>query len=444
MRAGFLAVAVMCVLAMVSSVTAVIGSDDSGGFGSDSARSQVVGFGFRVSGPDSTNDDRFPAVAYNPTANQYLVVWRAGHGDGIWGNDIYARRVRADGSRVGGDFLISDGSAASDVGLPAVAYNSTANQYLVVWSDWRGSVPGFDIYGQRVAASGRLVGPASHISAADAASDRDLPVVAYNPVTNQYLVVWADARNRYQPPLRGYDIYGRLVSARGSPVGRDFRISGPGATAWDSHPAVVYNPTANEFLVVWVDPRDHEARGADIYGRRIAADGSRVGFDFRISDPGATAWENQPAVAHNPITNQYLVVWQDDRDLPTSQHDVYGRRVRANGSRVGDEFRISRWGPTSGGGAPEVTYVPTSNQYLVVWSDYRSVNRGADIYGRRLTARGNRTGLDFRISGPGATANERDPAVVYNSVADESLVVWEDYRSDAARGQDIYGRRVSG
>lgn len=90
--------------------------------------------------------------------------------------------------------------------------------------------------------------------------------MAWNQSANQYLVVWGDARNTL---TRGSDIYGRRVSARGTPVGTGFRISGPNATSSESNAEVVWNSNANQYLVVWSDPRGPSTRGYDIYGQRV-------------------------------------------------------------------------------------------------------------------------------------------------------------------------------
>jgi hypothetical protein len=146
-------------------------------------------------------------------------------------------------------------------------------------------------------------------------------VVTWNGTTNEYLVVWQDGRNE---STRGSDIYGRRVSAAGSPVGGDFRVSGRNATARDFLAAVTWNGTANEYLVVWGDYRNESTRWSDIYGRRVSAAGSPVGSDFRISGRNATSWESGPAVAWNQAANEYLVVWGDGRNI---YGDIYGRRL---------------------------------------------------------------------------------------------------------------------
>src|SRR5262245_57123837 len=119
---------------------------------------------FRLSnmGPDGNGDfdATDAAVAYNPTNNEYLVVWSADDNTGLLVNEeleIYGQRVdAATGARLGSRIRISnqgpDGSQFSKAAAPAVAYNGTANEYLVVWA---GSTPTggefeFEIYGQRI------------------------------------------------------------------------------------------------------------------------------------------------------------------------------------------------------------------------------------------------------------------------------------------------------
>ena len=60
------------------------------------------------------------------------------------------------------------------------------------------------------------------------------------------------------------------MSAKGEPVGGEFRISGSTATGNEWNPAVSYNSAANQYLVAWQDTRNLVARGHDIFGRRVA------------------------------------------------------------------------------------------------------------------------------------------------------------------------------
>jgi hypothetical protein len=232
------------------------------------------------------------------------------------------------------------------------------------------------------------------------------------------------------------------------PVGGDFRIGGPDDISNESSPAVAWNATANEYLVVWADLRSLATRGADVYGRRLGADGTRLGSDFRVSGPNAIKYDWEPAVVWNGTANEYLVVWEDDRawdERNPSVHgwDVYGRRVGAGGVPAGGDFRVNGVNATAQE-APAVAWNGTANEYLVVWQDWRNFGgRSLDVYGRRVGADGTRLGSDFRVSGAKATEYDWEPAVACRDDANECLVVWEDGRN-STRGGDIFGRRVGG
>ena len=409
-----------------------------------------------MSGPDATSGEEDPAVAWNATNGQYLVVWADGR-DSTSDGDIFGRRVRADGNPVGPDFRISGTGFFGREFTPAVVWNGTANEYLVVWGDARDGWADRDVYGQRVRANGTLVGADFLVSGAGLGSTNNelTPAVTWNATANQYLVVWVDA-TAYVPI--GGDVYGRRLRANGTPVGDSFPISGPNGTSDETSPAVTWNGTANQYLVVWQDCRNcvGTTYHPDIYGRRVRANGTPVGDDFPISSPQATSGEQYPAVAWNGTANQYLVVWEDDRSYTAGDPhpmwtDIYGRRVRANGTPAGDDFPISGPTATFDQGSPEVAWNRTANQYLVVWDDLRYLPpiwpvEGSDIYGRRVRANGTRVEADaFRITA--VAHDETKPAVAWNEAANQYLVVWRDSRGifpPSTRGYDIFGQLVAG
>lgn len=399
-----------------------------------------MGTDFLISGRAAREGDWNPALAWNRTDRQYLVVW-TDEREAERGGDIYGRRVSSSETVIGLDFRISgDGAVAHDRN-PAVAWNETADEYLVVWQDERDlATRGADIYGRRISAAGVPIGADFRISAA---SGQELyPAVAWNRTENQYLVVWQDGR---RAATRGDDIYGQRVSAGGGLQGSNFRVCGINAGKDDVAPALAWNRTANEYLVVWDDGRSIPDRWSDIYGRRLSGTGTPLGGDFRISGTAALGDEGFPAVVWNLAANEYLVVWSDDRKFAERSSDIYGRRVAASGARLGHDFRISGQHATEAESFPAVAWSQRSNEYLVVWQDGRNfAQRSLDIYGRQVAASGARVESEFRISGSGAVALDRYPAVAWNHSGNRYLVVREDARKLSERGVDVYGRRVDG
>lgn len=68
---------------------------------------------------DVALDSKNPVVAYNSTREQYLVVW---YNDRPGNDDIQAQRLDKNGKPIGGQFFISAGPD-HERRYPAVAYN---------------------------------------------------------------------------------------------------------------------------------------------------------------------------------------------------------------------------------------------------------------------------------------------------------------------------------
>jgi hypothetical protein len=380
--------------------------------------------------PEAAESQDSPEVAYNSTDDEYLVVWADYRNGATTSNDIYGQRVSVDGALLSSPFPIS--TATDDQDLPTVAYNSTDNQYLVVWEDRR---PGdySDIYGQRLSAAGTLLGTNFPISTA--ARDQRTPAVAYNSTNNEFLVVWHDLRPRES--VGGDDIYGQRVSGVGGLLGGEILISTI-TVRYRETPAVAYNSTSNEFLVVWDTVGGGSGDCLCIYGRRVSFAGALLGGEFPIQEEehGSGPEAYGPDVAHNSTNNEYLVVWDTGEAYNSN---LYGRRVSSTGALLGADIPISIHESVQL--APDVAYNSTNNEYLVAWHDLR--NDAPDIYGQRVSATGTLLGGDFPIST--AASDQTVPAIAYTSTGNGYLVVWQDYR-DAACGSssDIYGQRVSG
>ncbi|MFQ6058523.1 MAG: hypothetical protein ACE5MB_06575, partial [Anaerolineae bacterium] len=384
---------------------------------------QLIGPNFPISTAEGWQGP--PAMAYNSLADEYLVVWE----DRRAGNpDIYGQRVSGSGALIGDNFPIcTEGSWQM---TPAVAYSSLADEYLVVWSDWRTSGP--DIYGQRISSSGALLGDAFPISRA--ANEQRSPAVAYNNLADEYLVVWQDHRSFsaadfeiYQAPS---EVYGQRVSSSGALLGGDFVLSA--APGWLGTPVIAYGRSANGYLVAW-------ASGEGIMGQRVASNGELQGDNFAIA-VAAQGSQWSPSLAYNGTDDEYLAVWKDYRNNQNnvSNADIYGQRVSSEGALLGSEFLIT---PAGDQGHPAVAYNALANEYLVVWTEGRNAGTaGLDIYGQRVSRDGSLIDSDFAISTAGA--DQRIPAVAYNGAANQYLVTWQDFRNEALSGRDLYGQRV--
>jgi len=90
-----------------------------------------------------------------------------------------------------------------------------------------------------------------------------------------------------------------------------------------------------------------------------------------------TGEQINPALAFNPTAQNFLVVWED---ASTSKPSIWGRMVDVHGTPLYGAFPISS-DTTYGRHKPDVVYNVNNNEFLVVWEDGRNAGNGMDIYG---------------------------------------------------------------
>ena len=147
-----------------------------------------------------------PSVAYNSQRQEYLVVlWKDRPGC----DDIRAERVARNGRRLGGLWVAA--GCPADRSHPDVAYNTQANEYLVVWLEEDGGLS--KVKAQRLWADGQLKGGQITVFSGVLGSQTSAhPAVAYASTSNKYLVVWQ--LDVFIPPPR------RARRSRASSAGR--------------------------------------------------------------------------------------------------------------------------------------------------------------------------------------------------------------------------------
>jgi hypothetical protein len=315
-------------------------------------------------GPDA--ERHFPDVAYNSTRNEYLVVWLEESLGMIY---VRAQRLGAEGQLVGGLLTIVGGP----VGLlacanPTVAYASTPDRYLVVWEHevvLPPPTPGSsDIMGQMVSGAGALEGAAITISHDPGGQPRQKPDVAYNRHANGHLVVW----QQWDPGASRWSIYGRLLNGDGgTPFGpiwiSDYIVtcSSPGVAA------IPTSPSEHKFLVVWeIGPLGTR----DIYGRMVTEAGvpSNRYVHFQQHD-GID--QSSPAIAGDERSQRYMVVWR--HPLGTVDVPIHGRSVSSEGLLLEGEAEFP---------GPATNHPAVTSGFLVAWEDKAPWATNQGIYGQ--------------------------------------------------------------
>jgi hypothetical protein len=144
----------------------------------------------------------YPAVGFDPITGKFLTAWedmRDGAKTKIWGQLLFSG-----GGFYNDNFIISyqdlDKNGTNDTNVlnskqtkPFISYDDVNESFFVAWQDQRNGVTNMDIYSQRVDAEGTLRGNNSAIVTQP--GNQYYPSIAFNYLTDRFLVVWKDARN---------------------------------------------------------------------------------------------------------------------------------------------------------------------------------------------------------------------------------------------------------
>ncbi|MBN1953720.1 MAG: PKD domain-containing protein [Anaerolineae bacterium] len=346
---------------------------------------------------------REPAVAYNGTEHEYLVIFQYGEQPNT---EIHARRVDPAGVLLGDEYVVAIQEEARSPDVAAADWAA----YVVVWSDRRVSGESWNIYGQVVLAGADSSFDGDNFAIAAATSIQWKPAIARAPSSGEFLVVWEDY---CQEVSSGADIYGQRLQADANLDGVNFAVNEETADQLAAAVAASHGPDL--YLVAW--EQDTAYADSDLFGQRVSTGGLPLWYAFEISaEPG---WQYSAVAAYNGQEEQYLTVWEEE------DGSIYGRRLSYDGQPLEQPWAIETNGSHQN---PTVVYNSFRNEYLAVWED-RDIDA---IEGRKIHAAGEATTYIMIPDSDGAF----DTTLAYDSVEHSYLVAWQSH-------SDIYGRALN-
>jgi hypothetical protein len=248
---------------------------------------------------------------------------------------------------------------------------ASGSDFLVAWEDERNlGTTGPDIFGARVNSTG-VVADQGGLAVCTAAGNQSTPVIAGNEST--FLVAWRDGRNA------SFDIFGTRVS-RGGTVSNPAGFGISTTAAEQTTPAIA--ALSNEFLVVWQDDRNAGSSSDDIYGARMDNNGLVLDASGLAICSGQSGQE-LPAVA--ALDGNFLVVWQDHRNISETGLDIYAGTVAADGSVPNSDgflvctLPLHQFNPVVAAGRDE---------FVVLWRNDNANTFASDFASARVSANG--------------------------------------------------------
>ncbi len=425
---------------------------------------------------------RDPESAYSATSQRVLVVW-AGVDDATEGQEIWGQILDSTtGGSIGSDFLISDsGDASRTANDPAVAWDSERNRFLVVWSSDATVEGEFEVRGQLVSVDGDEEGIQDFLISSmgpvgDSDYDARQPRVAFNTTQDEYLVIWSGDHDTGDLVDDEFEIWAQPVDGA-FPVVFFFDPTqvtsyGPaGDPTWDTHhPDLVYNPDLDEYVVVFEAEYCCPDSDIEIFGRRLrGSDQLLLGAREQLSHMSKinAGFENvgrglRPSITYNPVDQEYFVVWHG-----TGWSNFVGEKEVWGGRRTASDLapipfsnsqQLTQAGPEGAdfhSRDADVTFDHAARKYAVVYrSDHINDNEyeisvllvntdgdpqsGAPEAGLRISDLG---GWD--ATSPDNTFDGQEPTIV--ATGTEHMVVWAGDDDEPWLGNDdleIFGQRI--
>ena len=301
----------------------------------------------------AANIQSFPTIASDGSGGA-IVTWQDNrNGD----YDIYAQRVNASGVvqwTANGVALC----AAVDQQVSPTIVSDGAGGAIVTWQDARPGVVG-DIYAQRVNASGAVQWTANGAALCTATNDQLTPMIVSDG-SGGAIVTWEDNRNG------NYDIYAQRVSASGAVQWAADGVALCTAANYQEDPTIASDGSTGA-IVTWFDWRSGTP---DIYAQRVNASGALQWTGNGIALCTAANNQTSPKIVSDGFGGA-VVTWHDNRSGP---YHIYAQRVNASGAVQWTADGVALC--TAAGDQSYPTIVSDgSGGAIVTWYDSRSAAR---------------------------------------------------------------------
>ena len=169
-------------------------------------------------------------------------------------------------------------------------------------------------------------------------------------------------------------------------------------------PAVAFDTKSSQFLVVWAED---VSGNVDVYGQLVSVTGVNIGSVVRFTSDAGT--QSSPSVACDSNGN-FFVVWGDSN---TGSGDIKGKFMAAGG--VPDAFTTTVCNNGSAQEFPDVAFSPALGRFMVVWKDSRMLTNsdvwGALFYGTSKIG-------EFKVNRNSDTSDQDSPKVACPSTGD--------------------------
>jgi hypothetical protein len=353
-----------------------------------------------------------------------VIVWMDYRND-TWA-DIYAQRVDASGGLLWGSEGVAICTAASLQYAPDLV-SDNASGAIIAWRDQRGG-EFFDIYAQRVDASGAVLWGPDGTPVSTAPGDQDGQQLIADG-SGGAIIVWADL------DFEDGGIYAQRVNASGAGQwgGGGVAICTEGS---GQHEPQLVSDGAGGAIIAWIDYRNDIY--TDVYAQRVDASGAVHWTSDGVAVCTAAQTQEDQQLAPDGEGGT-IIVWMDRR-AGSGDENIYAQRMSVGGAPQWSGNGVDVCTATGSQRVPQLVSDGAGGA-VVTWHDNRNGGSTNDIYAQRLDGAGEACWVSDGAPVCTAASSQFDPQIASDG-SGEAIITWNDYREGGATGYDIYAQLV--
>lgn len=362
----------------------------------------------------------------------YVVVWTDLDSKTL-GDTSYAIKAQlytADGTAVGGEFLVNTATSGNQYDPTVTALKGGG--FAVTWTG--PSNDGSDVLGQVFNATGGKVGSEFTVNPATPPYSSQYAPTITGLTGGGFVVTWWDADSG-----TGGDsidsIKAQLYAADGTKVGGEFRVNS--VTAGSQFEPSIASLADGGFVVTWISDEGTPLATRDLLIRAQVynAAGTKVGSEFIVNTVDG-GFQQKAEVTGLP-DGHFVVVWEDESGVggDNSRSGIKAQLFEADGTKIGGEFLVNTF-TSDYQRLPKVASL-ANGDFVVTWNTWNDGN-ASSVSAQVFRADGSKVGTEFTVN-TSTTFTQQNPAVT--GLANGTFAVaWQDdsiTATDFARSFDI-------
>ena len=374
-----------------------------------------------INTPVSTaaNNQYLPSILSDGAGGAFITWY-----DNRSGNyDIYVQRINSSGVVQWTGDGVAVCTAANTQQTPIISSDGSGGA-IIVWEDFRSGTT-YDIYAQRINASGLVQWTADGVAISAAPNDQRFPTIVGDG-SGGAIIAWHDFRNG------NFDIYAQRINSSGA-----VQWTGDGAaictfTGAQQYPTIASDGSGGA-VITWQDLR---GSSNDIYAQRINGAGAVQWTADGVAICTNGLHQMSPTIVRDG-TGGAIITWYDFRN-GNNNYDIYAQRINASGVVQWAADGISVCTATGSQSSPLIVD-DGSGGAIIAWRDLRN-GIDADIYAQRVNAAGiGAWALDgVAIS---TAANGQILSATASDGLGGAIFAWVDYRTGT--NSNVYAQRIS-